>query len=89
MAHSGFCSNEQIIKSIKKRFKNAAFFLVSPEILFLEELNIFLEESAIIDGLTAASIIKSGKQMYKDLPMSDKMRYVKLAQEFNSAAFDE
>ncbi|KAH8239827.1 hypothetical protein KR032_008219 [Drosophila birchii] len=89
MAHSGFCTNEQIIKSLKKRFKNVAFFLVSPEILFLEEFYMFLEESAAIDGLSATSIIKSGKQMYKDLPMSDKMRYVKLAQEFNSMAFDD
>ncbi|KAH8385326.1 hypothetical protein KR200_010677 [Drosophila serrata] len=88
MAYIGFYSNEQIIKSFRKRFKNSEYMLVSAEMLFLEELYMFLEESAALNGLSPWSIIESGKKMYKDLPKSGKNRYMKLAWEFNDFDLD-
>ncbi|KAH8322839.1 hypothetical protein KR059_008834 [Drosophila kikkawai] len=87
MARSGFCSNEEIIKSIKNRFKKAVFFLVTPELLFLEEFIMFLEESSAMDGLSTAFIMQTGKQKYYELTMFERMRYINLAKKMNSWAF--
>lgn len=89
MAHHGFCSNEKLIKSMQKRYKDKQVFLVSPEMLFLEEFWIFLTESSLLTGLTSEFIIDSGKQKFKKLPMSEKLRYIELSEKINHLILEE
>ncbi|KAH8252078.1 hypothetical protein KR026_002567 [Drosophila bipectinata] len=77
MANSGYCSNEQIIKSVLKRYKNQVSSCLSPFTMYLEELIHYLKDHAM--DYTSDEVIMLAQHNYQRLKKFEKDRYLALA----------
>ncbi|KAH8317200.1 hypothetical protein KR074_001589 [Drosophila pseudoananassae] len=78
MAKRGYCSNEQIIKSALKRYKNQLSSGFSPFTMYLEELILFLKDHT--KDYSSDAIVKIARKNYQGLQKFEKDRYLALAQ---------
>ncbi|KAH8350909.1 hypothetical protein KR067_003870 [Drosophila pandora] len=87
MAKSGYCSNEQILKSALKRYKNQLSYNLSPFAMYLEELIHYLKDHAMDQDFSSDEVILLARHKYKRLKKFEKERYVELAQLANDKLF--
>ncbi|KAH8379337.1 hypothetical protein KR009_004242 [Drosophila setifemur] len=87
MAKSGYCSNEQILKSVLKRYMNQLSFALTPVVMYMEELIHFLNEHGMEQEFTAEEVVFMARHNYEQLTKVEKERYVELAQMANVQLF--
>ncbi|KAI8039354.1 hypothetical protein M5D96_008077 [Drosophila gunungcola] len=85
MAHNGFCSDEQIIKSALRKYQIHPHFGFTPRMMYLEEFMYYLDEHVL--ECSADEVVFWSLHNYKRLKSSEKERYKDLASEANSHIF--
>ncbi|KAH8365977.1 hypothetical protein KR093_007849 [Drosophila rubida] len=78
MANNGFCSNEQIIKLVQKRYKHLGIH-ITPFMAYLEEYIEYLRVHAFKENFDMNEIAQMARFNWKMLKKNEKMRYMSIA----------
>jgi len=85
MAHSGFCSNEQILKSALQKYQANPHSGFSPVMMYLEEFLHYVVEHSL--EFSVSEVVFMALENYERLNDCDKVRYEDLADEANFQVF--
>ncbi|KAH8303804.1 hypothetical protein KR018_006944 [Drosophila ironensis] len=87
MANSGYCTNEQILKSAIKRFKEQMSYNLSPFVMYLEEMIHYMKDHSMEHDFTSEQVVLLARHKYKRLKKSERERYEELFQEATKQLF--
>lgn len=79
MARSGYCSNEQIIKLVLKRYKHQHCVVYTPLMMYMEEYMVYMKEQLKKHDFSMSDVAKVAISNWKRIKKCDKLPYKELA----------